>query len=158
MSLISNLEILVQVLCVDVKSDYMKIRNYRDSDFPSVERLLKETGIHEPYDEREVFKRKIVQDPESIIVVEDGERILGCVFLIHDDWNSFIFHLCVHPEHRDRGFGKCLLKKAEDILKSRGATRCMLFVEGRNRKAAEFYRKMEWSLLADDVIAMEKEL
>ncbi len=136
----------------------MKIRNYRDSDFPALERLLKDSGIHESYDKSGILKRKITDDPESIILVEDGEMVAGCVFLIYDAWNSSVYHLCTHPDYRNRGVGKMLLKKAEDVLKSRGVTRCMLFVEGRNRETAEFYTKMGWSLLADDVIAMEKAL
>jgi ribosomal protein S18 acetylase RimI-like enzyme len=136
----------------------MKIRNYRDSDFRALERLLKDTGIYESYDKRETLKRKSTDDPESIILVEDGETVVGCVFLIYDAWNSSIFHLCVHPDYRNQGLGNTLLKRAESVLKSRGITRCMLFIEGRNRETAEFYRKMGWSLLADDVIAMEKVL
>jgi ribosomal protein S18 acetylase RimI-like enzyme len=136
----------------------MKIRNYRDSDFPALERLLKDSGIYESYDKRAILKRKITDDPESIILAEDGGMVVGCVFLIYDAWNSSLFHLCTHPDYRNRGLGKMLLKKAEDVLKSRGVTRCMLFVEGRNRETAEFYKKMGWSFLADDVIAMEKAL
>jgi len=135
----------------------MKMRNYSDSDFPLLEQLLKETGIYEPYDRRHVFKRKVKHDPESIIVAEEGGRILGCVFLIYDEWNSFIFHLCVHPEHRGRGLGKMLIERAEGVLKSRGIRRCMLFVEGKNRHTVSFYKKMGWFLLANDVIAMQKD-
>jgi ribosomal protein S18 acetylase RimI-like enzyme len=135
----------------------MKMRNYRDSDFPLLEHLLKDSGIYESYDNREVFKRKIKDDPGSIIVMEDDKSVIGCVFLIYDAWNSSIFHLCIHPDYRDRGLGKKLLKRAEDVLKSRGVRRCILFVEGKNRHTASFYKKMGWSLLANDVIAMQKD-
>ena len=54
----------------------MQLRNYRDADFPRLEQLLKDTKIYyEPLDKREIFKKKIEHDSESIIVAEDEGRL-----------------------------------------------------------------------------------
>jgi len=135
----------------------MHIRNYNDADFPQLERLLKITKIYyAPLDKRYILKKKIEHDPESIIIAEDGENIIGTVFIIYDPWNSFVYHLAVHPDHRGRGLANKLMDEAEGRLKARGMNRPTLFVEEEN-PSVEFYKKRGWFVLYK-VFCMEKVL
>ena len=136
----------------------MEIRDYTDSDFPELERLLKETKIYyEPLDKRYIFKKKIEHDPESIIVAYESGKIVGTVFIIYDPWNSFVYHLAVDPEFSGKGLGNKLMDEAEKRLKTRGMDRPTLFVEEENGQVIEFYKKRGWFVLYK-VFCMEKQL
>jgi ribosomal protein S18 acetylase RimI-like enzyme len=135
----------------------MNIRNYKDIDFPQLEQLLKITKIYyEPIDKRTILKKKIEHDPESIIIAEDNGRIAGTVFIIYDPWNSFVYHLAVHPDFRGKCLANKLMDEAEGRLKARGMDRPTLFVEEEN-PSVEFYKKRGWFVLYK-VFCMEKEL
>ena len=54
----------------------MQIRNYKDSDFPQLKKLLEDTNLYyKPLDKKEIFKKKIDYDQESIIIAEDNNKI-----------------------------------------------------------------------------------
>lgn len=136
----------------------MKLRNYQDADFAKLEELLKITNLfYEPLDKREILKRKIEHDPQSIIVLEDGKKLIGTVFMIYDPWNSFVYHLGVHPDYRMQGLGNKLMDEVEGRLKKRGVDRPTLFVEEENQQVLEFYKKRGWFALYP-VFCLEKQL
>jgi len=65
----------------------IKIRNYQDNDSNKLEQLLKDTGLYYgTVDKKEVFKDKIEENPGAILVVEDGDKLVGTVFIIYDKW------------------------------------------------------------------------
>jgi len=136
----------------------MEIKNYQDEDFPQLEELLKDTGVYyEPLDKRDIFSRKIEQDPESIIIAEDSGRLVGTVFIIYDPWTSFVYHLGVHQDYRGQGLANRLMNEAERRLKARGMNRATLFVEEENPGVIDLYKKRGWFILYK-TICMEKEL
>lgn len=135
----------------------MNIRYYREKDFSQLEQLLKDIGIYyESLDKKDILKKKIGYDPESILVAEDGDRLCGTVFLIYDPWAPFIFHLGVHPDYREKGIATKLMEEAEEVIKKRGAVSSTLFVEEDNEKVVDFYKKRGWQVVYK-VFCMEKE-
>ena len=99
----------------------MQIRNYKDEDFPQLGKLLRETGVlWQSVDKRENLKKKIEKDEESIIVAEKNGKIIGAVFFVYDPWSSYILHLAVDSEHRNKGIGSILFQVAEQRLRARG--------------------------------------
>lgn len=120
----------------------MDLRNYRSSDFRDVQRLLVSTGLFQKdLDKKEVFNRKREQDKESIILAIECEKVVGCVFFVYDPWISTIFHLGVHPDYRNQGFGSRLIGEAESRLKRRGLDSVGIYVLPDNKPALEFYEK-----------------
>jgi len=123
------------------------IRNYQNNDSSKLKQLLKDIGIYyKPLDKKEIFKNKIEDNPESIIVVEDNGKLVGTVFVIYDLWNPMIFHLGVHPDHRNKGIASKLTYEAEGRLKAKGVKEVTLFVEEENNKAIDFYKKRGWEI------------
>jgi ribosomal protein S18 acetylase RimI-like enzyme len=51
-----------------------------------------------------------------IVAVED-DKVVGTVFIIYDPWDSFVYHLGVHPNYQRRGIGSALMEEAEKRLK-----------------------------------------
>lgn len=134
----------------------LKIRNYQDNDSPKLEQLLKDTGLYyKSLDKKNIFKKKIEHDPDSIIIAEYNKKIVGTVFVIYDPWNSCIYHLGVHPDYRNKGIGNKLMDEAEKRLKAKGIEKITLFVDEENHKAIEFYKKRSWKICNKN-FAMEK--
>lgn len=120
----------------------MNIRNYKDDDYPQLRHVLEVSGIYNKYlDTKEIFKRKIENDPESIIIAEEKGIVIGCIFLIDDFWNPFIMHLAVHPDYRNKGVGSILCQIAEQRLRARGNIAVSCFVEESNKKNLDFFAK-----------------
>ena len=136
----------------------MQIRNYKDEDFPQVHKLLKETNVKwSSVDNRENFKKKIEQDPESIIVAEENGHIIGTVFIVYDAWSSFILHLAVDEKHRNRGIGSVLFQVAEQRLRARGKDFAFGFIKEENQKVLEYCKKRGCSA-GDKIYFMGKKL
>ena len=136
----------------------LQLRNYNDADFPLFQKMLKDIGIyHEPLDTRDILRKKIEHDSESIIVAEDKGRLVGTVFILYDPWCSFVYHLGVHPDYRGKRLATQLMDEAEGKLKARGIKRPTLFVEEDNQEVVEFYNKRGWFVLYK-VFCLEKQL
>lgn len=123
----------------------MKIRNYKNSDFLELEKLLKDTELFvEGLDNEKVFSSKIKHDPDSIIVGSENGKIIGVVVYVFDPWVSTIFHLGVHPSYQRKGFGSKLLNEAEKRLKQRGVSSVGIYVSQLNDEVIDFYEKREY--------------
>lgn len=122
----------------------MKIRSYRQADYKELKNLLELCSLFDKsYDTEEKLKNK---KPEgSIIVAEDGDEIVGCIFFTWDGWDSSIYRLAVHSDYRKEGLGSKLLEEAENRLKSIGADVVSLRVHVDNKDAEEFFRRRGYS-------------
>jgi ribosomal protein S18 acetylase RimI-like enzyme len=133
----------------------MKIRTYQDEDFPELESILKLTNLYEmDYDDRENYKSQIESDTASILVAEEDDVVGGLISLF-TSYESFIFHLCVHPQYQKRGIGTQLMEEAEKKFRDRGVKRIAIYVIDQN--VVSFYTKRGWKVFPQ-VTPMEKEI
>lgn len=127
----------------------MQIRNYKDEDFPQLDRLLTEAGIKwVSIDKREIFKKKIEQDPESIIVAEEDKKIIGTIFFVYDAWAPYILHLAVDSNHREKGIGSILFQTAEQRLRARKTETVFGIIREENQKVLKYCTKKGYNALA----------
>ncbi len=103
----------------------MNIRIYKESDYESVAELYKNSDLYggefdENRDSKEKLSAKIKNDPESILVCESNNKIIGTVSLIEDGRVAWLFRFAVLPEVDSENTLKLLFKKASEILKTRG--------------------------------------
>jgi len=123
---------------------------YKDELYKPIISILKEANLYdETWEARENLKRKIERDPKSILVAKDGDKIVGCVFIVEDGWNGFIWRLAVQTSHRKQGIGSALMRKAEEIIKSRGLKEASLFVNAGNEELKEWYQKQDYTGTSD---------
>ena len=87
------------------------------------------------------MKRKIERDPQSILVAVDKNKIIGCIFIVEDGWNDFIWRLCVKESYRKNGIGSMLMQKAEEIIKNISIKEASLFVDFKNNSLKKWYQK-----------------
>lgn len=118
----------------------MEIRTYNPLDHEQLKQLLVTCDLFDKsYDTEEKLKNKTPEG--SIIVAEDNDKIVGCIFFTWDGWDSSLYRLAVHPDYRKQSLGSKLLEEAENRLKALGADVSSLRVHVDNKEAIEFFRK-----------------
>ncbi len=123
----------------------VSIRYYKDSDYEDVKLILKEGDLFDnTWESRENLKRKIKRDPQSILIAEDNKKVVGCVLIVEDGWNGFIWRLCVKKSNRKQGIGVLLMEKAEEIIKERGIKESSIFVDPKNQDLKDWYNKQKY--------------
>ncbi len=134
------------------------IRYYKDADYEEVKQALEEGKLYdEVWEDRENLRRKVGRDPESILLAIDDNKIIGCVFIVEDGWNAFIWRLSVREKYRKQGVGKMLMEKAEEIIKARGIKESSIFVSAQNDDLRQWYKQRGY-LQTSDYTFMYKEL
>jgi ribosomal protein S18 acetylase RimI-like enzyme len=133
------------------------IRYYNDNDYAEVKQVLQEGDLYDDvWEDRQNLKRKIKRDPQSILVAEDNKQIVGCVFIVEDGWNAFIWRLSIRKNHRKKGIGLLLMQKAEEIIKSRGIKESSLFVDTKKDSLKEWYQKQKYIKTSDFTFMYKK--
>ena len=118
---------------------------YQDELYGELKRILQEAELYdETWEARENLKRKINRDPESILVAREEDELIGCVFIVEDGWNGFIWRLCVKEAHRQKGVGSLLMQEAEKIITRRGIKEASLFVDPQNTALLNWYKKRDY--------------
>jgi ribosomal protein S18 acetylase RimI-like enzyme len=121
-------------------------------------RILAETHLLTVADTEETFQRKLAHDSESIQVLYCGGEIVGMVILVYDPWASFVWHVAVKPICQGHGFGKMLVSRAEEIVRSRGGKLACAYVLDHNRASRKMFAKMGYSEYPMPIIPIEKNL
>jgi ribosomal protein S18 acetylase RimI-like enzyme len=104
-----------------------------------------------PPDSAEAVKRLIARDADALLLVLEGERIVGSLIVGWDGWRSHLYRLAVDPDRRRLGIGRALLDVAEQRLTAAGARRIDAMVLDANRPAhrlwsrAGYTRQSTWA-------------
>ncbi|MEY2479022.1 MAG: hypothetical protein QOG87_4337 [Actinomycetota bacterium] len=85
------------------------------------------------------------RDPDALIVVADGDQIVGSVIVGWDGWRGSIYRLVVAPSRRREGLGRQLLRAAEDRLRHAGTRRSQAIVVETDVQATAFWRATGWT-------------
>ena len=104
-----------------------------------------------PTDSADAVHRVIQRDPDALVLVRDGDVIVGSLVIGWDGWRCHLYRLAVLPEYRRRGIGTALLRRAEERFLAFGGTRADAMVLDANNSAHELWsragytRQGEWS-------------
>ncbi len=80
-------------------------------------------------------------DPAGFLLAWEGEDLAGfCWTKRHDQRSGEIYIIGVDPTRQGSGLGGALLTAGADHLRSKGAHRVFLYVEGNNHAALQLYR------------------
>jgi len=132
----------------------MKIRNYKSSDKNSVISLWKYVfNPQKPHNDPEIaIDMKIKQNDGLLFVAEDNNQIIGTIIAGFDGHRGWLYSLALHPQHRRKGIGTQLVKKAIRELKKLGCLKVNLQINSDNAEVVEFYKKNDF--LVEDRISM----
>jgi len=98
------------------------IRSANKKDIPHIQHLLKETGLYwAPIDDYPgVYKAQLEHDPQSIVIAEYNEQIIGMMLFVYSPFLSLVAHLAILPEYQRRGIGTLLFKEVLARIEKRG--------------------------------------
>lgn len=137
--------------------DTLDIRQFHQQDSEQVVELWRRCGLisatNDPYLD---IERKLKVDPELFLVGERQGEIIATVMAGYEGHRGWFNYLAVDPGMRRQGYGRMIVKKAEKLLKERGAPKINLQVRTTNLNVIAFYRSLGY--LQDDVISMGKRL
>lgn len=129
----------------------IQVRQIKSSDFTEVLSLWEEAGLEIPNPEQELEDMKIVTNlnPDSCLILVKNKKVIGSVLGAFNGRRVWIYHLAIHPDFQQEGYGSLLLEKVEKGLKKKGAHRVHLGVAYTNLKALPFYLKHGYSVVND---------
>lgn len=133
------------------------IRPYRSTDADAVVGVWRSADLVRSWNDphRDIARKLTVSDGLFLVAEEEGE-VVGTAMAGYDGHRGWIYYLAVLPEHQRHGFGRALVKEAEQRLLERGCAKVNLQVRSGNDAVVDFYRGLGYS--ADEVVSLGKRL
>ena len=125
----------------------MRIRNYNpETDYPGIESLLKAEGTFGgQFDEARDTKARIdtleSHKPRSVLVAEDGGKIVGTVTLFEDGRSAWLYRFAVQQENEDK-ITKLLSREPLTEMKARGHTQVLVYAPQGNQNFENRYTSL----------------
>lgn len=118
------------------------LRNYTDADYTNLKELYQHRewfGGHfsEHRDSQQRLAKLIARDPESILVYERGDKIVGSVSLFEDGRTAWLFRFVV--EDNDPKVTQELYDRAIAILKQRGHDEVLVYAPQDDKNLEKRY-------------------
>ena len=134
----------------------MDIRAYRDRDHDEVVALWRRVFPNAPprNDPVRDIARKLQVQPELFLVAEVDARVAGTVMAGFDGHRGWVHLVAVVPEHRRRGVGSALMRRAEALLEALGCAKLNLQVRVTTPDAVRFYESLGFQV--EERISMGK--
>jgi mycothiol synthase len=93
-------------------------------------------------------------DPSGFLLLEiDGRLAASCwtkVHELHPDRFGEIYVISVHPDFQGRDLGRVMVTQGLDVLRRKGVSRAVLFVDASNVGAKALYRSLGFELERED--------
>ena len=135
----------------------LQIRPYSESDQEAMVRLWWECGlIVTRNDPQRDIERKLRTQREMFLVGLLGHELVATVMAGYEGHRGWINYLAVATHYQKGGFGRCMMEKAEALLREVGCPKVNLQARNSNAEVIEFYRAIGY--LEDDVVSMGKRL
>jgi ribosomal protein S18 acetylase RimI-like enzyme len=135
------------------------IRDYRESDYPSLMRLWQKTELAQPErgDDAGVISRCNEMGGRLLVLEEtEGGEIIGSSWMTWDGRRIYLHHFGIDPDWQNRGFGTRLAEASLDWIGSLGR-QVKIEVHRENRAAIHLYRKLGFFAFEEYDIFMIRE-
>jgi ribosomal protein S18 acetylase RimI-like enzyme len=133
------------------------ITEFEEVDRAGVIALWRACDLVRPWnDPSRDIDRKVDVGDSMFLIVRGNDSTLGTVMAGYEGHRGWINYLAVDPSRRGGGIGAALMNEAERRLSRLGCAKVNLQVRVDNERAAEFYRRLGYSI--DPVVSMGKRL
>ena len=125
----------------------MNIRPFRSADRDAVVALWEACGLARSWNDagRDIERKQGLQ-PELFLVGFDGEVLVATVMAGYEGHRGWVNYLGVDPGHRRKGYGRRMMRAAEEALAGLGAPKVNLQVRAGNDEAVAFYRSVGYEI------------
>ena len=131
----------------------MEIRIFEASDEADVIQLWHRCGLVRPWnDPHKDIERKKQKQPEWFFVGTVNGSITASVMAGYDGHRGWLYYLAVDPDYQGNGYGRLIVRTAQEALKAAGCPKINLQVRTENTRGIEFYRRVGFS--QDAVMSM----
>lgn len=96
---------------------------------------------------------KMKFQPGLFYIMVIGGSVAGSVMAGFDGHRGWLNYLCVHPDYRNRGYGRNLISHAVQKLKELGCPKVNIQIRKNNTGVIDFYKKA--GFYNHDVICMQ---
>ncbi len=135
----------------------MLIRCYQTNDEPAVISLWQRCNLTRPWnDPKRDIRRKLADSPELFFVGELDGSIIATVVAGYDGHRGWIYYLAVDPDMQKHGYGREIMRYAEEKLLELGCPKIDLMVRKTNSGVIGFYQSIGYT--EDDVVTMSRRL
>lgn len=129
----------------------IRVRPLRLSDYGAMVDLFRVCGLSprsRGRDSRTAIARQLRANRTAYLGAFDGTRLVGTVLGTHDMRKGWINRLAVHPDYRQRGIARRLVRACERALRKEGVEMFAALVEPENRTSENVFRKLGYDLVA----------
>ena len=130
----------------------MKIRLMTIEDYEKVYHLwlsCEGMGLNNLDDSKDGIARYLDRNPDTCLVAEESDEVIGVIIAGHDGRRGFIYHTAVNPNYRNQGIATKLVEAAMDALKANGINKVALVVFDRNKDGNAFWEKVGFTVRED---------
>ena len=121
----------------------LSIRPYRDADFAAVADLWERCGLTVSYNPPEKDIALCLATPSSELFVGEFEAGLAATVMAGSDGHrGWLYYVAVDPAHRKHGYGRRLVRYAEDWLSAQGVRKVQIMIRETNLDVRSFYDRI----------------
>ena len=89
---------------------------------------------------------KIAVQPDLFFVGIVDNAVVSSIMVGYDGHRGWINYLATHPLHRQRGYGRAMMKRAESELRARGCPKINLQIRAGNTTVVGFYEALGYEV------------
>jgi hypothetical protein len=126
-----------------IASEAVTVEAIEDGDIAEVIALWQRCGLTRPWNDPAADIALARRDNNATVLLgRNGTALVASVLVGHDGHRGWVYYVAVDPNHRSRGYGRAIMKAAEDWLRARGIEKLQLMVRGDNAEVHAFYQSI----------------
>lgn len=106
-------------------------------------------GLNDLDDSKEGIDRFLKRNPDTCLVAECDNQIVGAIIVGNDGRRGYIYHTAVAPQYRKQGIARQLVETAIQELKQCGINKVALVVFNKNENGNAFWEKLGFTARED---------
>jgi ribosomal protein S18 acetylase RimI-like enzyme len=135
----------------------VQIRPYQSADEPAVIDLWMRCGLIVPHNNPQTdIQRKLRVAPDLFLVGVLEQEVVAAVMVGYEGHRGTVNYLAVEPRLQMTGYGRQIMRHAENLLRELGCPKINLLVRGSNAAVIAFYEGLGFA--CEDVVCLGKRL
>lgn len=121
----------------------LAVADIRDADVATVIALWQACGLTRPWNDPASDIALARRGPNSTVLIgREGDAIVATAMVGHDGHRGWVYYVAADPTLRGKGYGRAIMKAAEDWLSAAGIPKLQLLVRRENAGVAAFYQSV----------------
>ena len=121
----------------------LAVADIRDADVATVIALWHACGLTRPWNDPASDIALARRGPNSTVLIgREGDAIVATAMVGHDGHRGWVYYVAADPTLRGKGYGRAIMKAAEDWLCAAGIPKLQLLVRRENAGVAAFYQSV----------------